>query len=378
MPELIINAEIFAPEHIGSGQVLVAGHGIAAVGDAVDIGGAAVTVIDAQGQWLLPGFVDALTHPAGGGGEGGFGNRTPELTANDFINAGVTSPVGALGTDSITRSLDVLFGKVMELRRQGLGACMYTGAYRVPAPTLTGDVARDICLIDPVIGVGEVAVSDHRSAQPTVDELRRLAAEARLGGVISGKAGVVFVHLGDGERRLAPLREALAGSELPADAFYPTHVNRNSALLKEAADFACSGAWIDITASTTPELIAAGDIAALDAMRMLMEDGAPAERISISSDAGGSLPVYENGVLTGLTAAGPDSLLDVFCEAAATGTEAATLVLAALTRNPANALGLHDRGRLEAGARADLLLFDPASNQLTGVMSDGNWLREPH
>ena len=167
MLTLIINAELFTPERSGQGQVLVAGSRIAAMGDAVDVRGEAVEVIDAQGLWMLPGFVDALTHPAGGGGEGGFGNRTPELTADAFIDAGVTSPVGALGTDSITRNLDVLFGKVMELRRCGLNACMYTGAYRVPAPTLTGDVARDICLIDPVIGVGEVAVSDHRSSQPT-------------------------------------------------------------------------------------------------------------------------------------------------------------------------------------------------------------------
>jgi beta-aspartyl-dipeptidase (metallo-type) len=374
MPILIINAEIFAPQAVGRVQLLVAGNRIAAIGETVDLAGAQLQVIDARGKWLLPGFVDALTHPAGGGGEGGFGNRTAELCARDFIAAGVTTPVAALGTDSITRSLEVLFGKVMELRAHGLSACMYTGAYRVPAPTLTGDVARDITLVEPVIGVGEVAISDHRSAQPTVAELQRLAADARLGGVLSGKGGTVFVHVGDGEGRLAPLREALAGSDLPADSFYPTHINRSPALLREAAEFAASGAWVDMTVSTTPELIAAGDIPALQALFDVIEAGAPAQRVTLSSDAGGSLPVYRDGKLAGLTAASPAALLELLQEAIRSHRDAVPLVLAALTSNPAAALGLHQKGQLRVGADADLLLLDPATGALSDVMCQGRWL----
>lgn len=375
MLTLIINAEIFSPRSIGRGQLLVAGGRVVSVGEPVDLQGTALEVIDAAGKWLLPGFIDALTHPAGGGGEGGFGNRTAEMGAEDFIAAGVTTPVGALGTDSITRSLEVLYGKTMELRSHGLAAYMYTGAYRVPAPTLTGDIARDITLIDPVIGIGEVAISDHRSAQPSVSELQRLAADARLGGVLSGKGGVVFVHVGDGEGRLAPLREALAGSDLPAATFYPTHINRNPALLQEAAAFARAGAFVDITVSTTPELIALGDIPALQALREVTAAGAPPERVTLSSDAGGSLPVYRDGRLAGLTAASPGSLLALLQEAIRLDDDSAALVLAALTSNPADALGLQNKGRLCAGADADLLLLDPASGELTDVMCGGRWLR---
>ena len=53
MLTLIINAKLFTPEYIGPGQVLVAGNRIAALGDAVDVNGSAVAVIDAQEQWLL-------------------------------------------------------------------------------------------------------------------------------------------------------------------------------------------------------------------------------------------------------------------------------------------------------------------------------------
>ncbi|MEM1434536.1 MAG: beta-aspartyl-peptidase [Pseudomonadota bacterium] len=372
MLTLIANARVYAPEDIGTRDLLVAGARIAALDERLDITGVPLERIDAQGRWLLPGFVDALCHPCGGGGEGGFGNRTPEMTASAFIRAGVTCPVGALGTDSITRSLDVLYGSVMQLRADGLDAHMYTGAYRVPAPTLTGDVARDLVLVEPVIGVGEVAVADHRSSEPTADELRRIASEARLGGVLSGRGGTVLVHVGDGAGRLALLREAYVAGDLPAGSFYPTHVNRSADLLAEAAAFAQAGNSVDITASTTPELLAAGDLDAADAFVRLLDAGAPADRISLSSDAGGSLPVYVDGVLQGLTAATPDCLLEQVQRAA--GEPWLPALIAALTANPARALALAGKGRIAVGGDADLLLLEPDTGALSAVMGRGRWL----
>jgi hypothetical protein len=256
----ISNAEIYAPEAIGARDVLIAGTRILAVDESIDLVGAQLERVDAAGRWLLPGFVDSLCHPCGGGGEGGFENRTPELSAASFISAGVACPVGALGTDSITRSLEVLYGSVMQPRGQGIDAHMYTGAYRVPAPTLTGDIARDLTLVAPVIGVGEVAIADHRSSEPTVDELRRLAADSRLGG---------------------------------------------------------------------------------------------------------SLPLYVDGELKGLTAATPDCLLEQV--QAAVDEPWLPQLITALTSNPASALGLTRKGRIAAGADADLLLLEPGTGALSAV-----------
>jgi beta-aspartyl-dipeptidase (metallo-type) len=374
MLTLISNAEVLAPEPLGRRDVLVTGSRIAKIAERIELQGDAVERLDADGRYLLPGFVDALCHPCGGGGEGGFGNRTPEMALQEFVLAGVTCPVGALGTDSITRSLEVLYGSVMQLRAGGIAAQMYTGAYRVPAPTLSGDIARDIALIDPVLGVGEVAISDHRSSQPTIEELRRLAADARLGGIICGKPGTVLVHVGDGEGRLAPLRDALAGSDLPPSSFYPTHVNRSIALLDEVAEFSQGGGRVDITVCTTPELVAAGDIPAMSALRHLLAAGAPADHISFSSDAGGSLPLYVDGELRGLTAATPDCLLESVREAMRDEPTLLSAVVAALTANPADALGLNTKGRIRAGHDADLLLLDADSGNLEGVMCGGRWL----
>jgi beta-aspartyl-dipeptidase (metallo-type) len=375
MLTLICGAECFAPVAAGTQDLLVGGGRILAIGAPGSLESTAVTErVDATGHYLVPGFVDALTHPCGGGGEGGFANRTPEIDAETFVRAGVTTPVAALGTDSIGRSLDVLYGNVMGLRARGLNAAMYSGAYRVPAPTLTGDIARDVYLVSPVVGVGELAIADHRGTQPTVDELRRIGAETQLGGILAGEGGTVLVHVGDGDSRLALLREAIEGSDLPASVFYPTHVNRSTALLDEAADWALAGGFVDITVSTTPELIAAGDIPALKALRRLLEAGAPAERITLSSDAGGSLPLYVDGELKGLTAASPASLPALLADCCREDPELFPLALAAMTANPVAALKLQDRGLLGVGATADLVLFDPPGGRVLSLMCGGEWL----
>ncbi len=374
MLTLIRNARVFSPEPLHDVQVLIAGDRFAAVAEHIDLTGEELSVIDAEKGLLLPGIVDALTHPCGGGGEGGFQNRTPEIDFAGFVSAGVTSPIGALGTDSVARSLDVLYGHIMNLRAQGLGAFMYTGSYRIPPTTLTGDVARDITLVDPVIGVGEIAISDHRSSQPTVEELRRTAADCRLGGIINGTGGTTLVHVGDGASGLKPLRDALNGSELPTRCYYPTHVNRSRELLDEAIQFSKRGASIDITVSTVPEFVEQGEVPALQALTAVLETGVSPDRVTLSSDAGGSLPVYRDGELEGLTAAPPTALLELLQQVLRTQPDLAPAVTAAISSNPAAALNIASKGRIAPGYDADLLILKSDSFALSDVFCRGRCL----
>jgi len=45
-----------------------------------------------------------------------------------------------------------------------------------------------------------------------------------------------------------------------------------------------------------------------------------------------------------------------------------------VTSNPARILKLKGKGRLAAGAEADILLLDPATLTIRGVVAKGRWL----
>ena len=157
-------AHLYAPEDRGICDVLVANGKIIAV--ASNIPSDIVpncTVVDLSGQILCPGFIDQHVHLIGGGGEAGPTTRTPEVALSRLTEAGVTSVVGLLGTDSISRHPESLLAKTRALNEEGISAWMLTGAYHVPSRTITGSVEKDVAIIDRVIGV-KCAISDHRSA----------------------------------------------------------------------------------------------------------------------------------------------------------------------------------------------------------------------
>ena len=195
---LVRGAEVFDPAPIGRQDLLLAGGRIVAIAPHIAPGtGMPVRVLQAEGRIAVPGLVDSLVHVSGGGGEGGFATRTPGLSFAQAVASGVTTFIGALGTDDVTRSHADLLACCRALAAQGLTAYALTGSYRVPVRTLTGSVRDDLVLVGDIIGVGEIAIADHRGSQPGVDELARIASDARVGGLLSGKAGTVLVHVGD-------------------------------------------------------------------------------------------------------------------------------------------------------------------------------------
>lgn len=371
---LLTNARVYAPEPLGVRDLLIAADRIAWIGEAgsapvaPDRGG--VAKVDVEGRAVVPGFVDGHAHLTGGGGESGFRSRVPPVALSRFTSAGVTAVVGVLGTDDITRSTRDLVAAAYGLREEGIGAWCHCGGYHVPPVTVTGSVSGDIVFVDPVIGVGEVAISDHRSSQPTLDEVLRLASEAHVAGLVTGKAGILHLHLGDGERGLDLVRQALASSELPPRVFNPTHVNRQPALFDEAVQLANAGAVVDITAYP----VADGDpaIPAAEAVRRFLDSNAPAGNVTVSSDGGGCLPEFDaDGVLTRMDIGSPSALPATFAELAADGVPLEVLA-AVFSANPARLLRLPGRGAVAMGAVADLIVLDDAY-RVRDVMAAGVW-----
>jgi beta-aspartyl-dipeptidase (metallo-type) len=369
--KLLTNARVFAPEDLGVCHVLIGGGRIIAVSDSKeDLANGSLSEFDMEGRRLLPGFIDGHAHVTGGGGEAGFKTRVPPVPLGHFTMAGVTSVVGVLGTDDTTRDTRGLLAQTRALREEGLGAWCHTGGYHVPPVTLTGSVRDDIVYLDPVIGVGELALSDHRSSQPTLEELLRIASDAHVAGMIAGKAGIVHLHLGDGERGLDLVRQALAMTELPARVFNPTHVNRRKALFDESIELARGGSTVDITAFPVEE----GEDAwpADVALQRYIESGAPAGNVTISSDGGGCLPVFnEQGEMIRMDIGRPSSLIGTLGDLLQAGAGLAD-VLPAFTSNVADILRLKDRGRIREGMAADLIVLDD-EHRVSDVMVAGIW-----
>jgi len=359
---LLRNAQVYAPAPLGTCEVLLGGGRILWLGrDALELPGAlAVRTLDLQGQRLIPGLVDGHVHVTGGGGEAGFRSRVPPQALSRFTRAGVTTVVGLLGTDDVVRTPRELLAQVHALREEGLSAYAYVGGYHLPPATLTGSVRGDLVLIEPLIGVGEVAISDHRSSQPGFDELMRVAADAHVAGLMTGKAGILHLHLGDGARGLDFVRRALAETELPARTFQPTHVNRRKALFDEALELARQGVHIDVTAFPVDEGEDAWD--AVAAFLRYQASGAPAERLSISSDAGGSLPCFDgDGCVVSMEVGESGALLATLRGLLAQGVPLEQ-ALPPFTSNPARLLRLAGKGHIAVGADADLVAIDAAGN----------------
>ncbi|MCD4746369.1 MAG: beta-aspartyl-peptidase [Bacteroidales bacterium] len=355
---LFKNSEVYTPDYIGVNDVLIAGTKIIAINNCIKIPeDLNIEIIDAKGLKMVPGFIDAHVHIAGAGGEGGPATRTPEMQLSRMLEAGVTTVIGCLGTDGMTRNIESVLMKVKALRQEGVSAWMYTGAYQIPTPTILGDVGKDIALIEEIIGVGEIAISDHRTSFPSTEELIRLTEHARVGGMLGGKAGIVNIHMGDAKNPFKPLYDVVKISELKLTQFLPTHCNRNDYIFEDAKEYGKLG-YVDITASSYP-YFPQYEIKPSKAIVELINAGVPLEHITMTSDGCGSLPDFdEKGNLIQLEMGYPKSIFDEMVDAVTQENLELEKILKVITSNPADILRLNQKGRIEPGKDADLVLLN--------------------
>ncbi len=374
---IIKDVEIYSPEKRGKGSILIIPPKIVKLTkefpeDLVEFFHA--EVIEGEGLLAIPGIIDQHVHINGAGGEGGARFRTPPIAMHELSSAGITSVVGLLGTDGVARSLRELLMKARALKEEGISSWIYTGAYQIPSPTITGSVLSDILLIPEVIGV-KICMSDHRSSHPSKEEILKVASEAHTGSVLTGKAGVVHIHVGREKAGLKPLLKIVSETDIPIETFAPTHINRSEEVLEEGVEFGRRGGYIDFTTGMPPEYYSMGAIEPAEAVKIAIRRGVSIERITFSSDGNGSMPRFNSrGEVTSVEIGRVDQTFVQFrklIKERILGIEDAIKVV---STNVAEHLELHEKGRIEEGKDADILLLEKDSLELKYVISMGKIL----
>jgi beta-aspartyl-dipeptidase (metallo-type) len=369
---LFKNIDVYDPKHVGVRDVLTCGEKIEHIGESIQIDEKYATILDGSGSVTIPGIIDQHVHITGGGGEGGFTTRAPELKTVEMIESGVTTVVGLLGTDASTRSIENLVAKTKALDELGFTAFCLTGSYEYPSPTITGSVKSDIVFIEEIIGC-KVALSDHRSSHMTDEEFIRLASDVKVAGMLSGKPQMLTVHMGEGRRGLQPIFSVVDESDLPINVFRPTHLNRSKRLVEESFEFAKRGGYVDYTCG-----FGVGEAARpAQIIKTAKEADVPLEKMTFSSDGYGSYSTYDKE--GNLERIGIASLGAVFAELlhmvreAGFGLEEA---LPYMTTNVAAALNLSDsKGRIEKGYDADMLILNDKL-EIETFIARGNVLKK--
>lgn len=374
MLKLIKNGFLYNPDCIGKRDILLVDGKIGFIEECINPpeNFVDIEVIDAEGKLILPGFIDSHVHILGGGGDSGYKTRTPELMLSVATRAGITTVVGVIGEDRTTRTMASLVGKADSLEEEGLTCYIYTGAYQLPVKTLTDSVENDLILIERIIGVGEIAISDIRSSQPTVNEIARIAAAARNAGSLCGKKGVINIHVGEGKDKLSLLKAVVEQTETPISQLYCTHINRTRDLFEDGIEFAKMGGYVDFTTSTDKKSLETKEVKCSKALKEMLDRGVPIEQISFTSDGQINLPDYNESLeKVRLEIGNPKYLYKEVRDAILEEGIPVETAIRVITANPADILGLSQKGYVKEGKDADLVMVDEETLEIDTVIAKG-------
>ena len=364
---LIKNTNLYSPTFLGKKDILISNGKIVAIEDEITKHNVFSEVWDAQGLTTTPGFIDQHIHVIGAGGKHGFASMTPQLHLGELIKCGTTSVVGLLGTDGSTRSIKTLYSKIQALNQEGISAYMYTGYYGLDKVYLMNSLQEDMIYIDCVLGC-KIAISDIRSSYPSALELLRLLRNVRVGGMLSGKKGILHLHLGALSSKMDLLFEIVENYEFPIEHISPTHVGRTKDLFEQAIIFAKMGGMIDITTGASKYTDP------YKSVLYALENNVSIDNITFSSDGNAGLDkLDDNNNLVGFRSAPFDKNLEEVINLNKLGGVAFEDSLKLITSNPAKNLGLKSKGHVKNNFDADLCFFD-SDLKLSSVIANGKFM----
>ena len=366
---LIKNANVYAPESLGIKDLLIANGSIQAIENNIEKNKLFSQIWDAQEKIVTPGIIDQHVHIIGAGGKNGFHSMTPEIKMTDLISCGTTTIVGLLGTDGSSRSIKTLNAKTKSLINEGISAYMYTGYYGLDPIHLTESVKDDMMFIDNVLGC-KIALADIRSSYPTPLELVRLLKDIRVGGMLASKKGILHIHLGALTDKMDVLFDLVENFEFPIEHISPTHVGRTKDLFEQAIKFAKLGGMIDITTGASKYTDP------YKSVLYALERGVDVSKITFSSDGNAGLEKLDDkGKLIGFRKAPVDKNLEEVISLIKKGGVSIEDAFKIITKNPANNLGLSNKGIIKVGADADFCVFD-SDLKLMDVLAHGVLMME--
>ena len=366
---LIKNTNLYSPKSLGKKDILISNGKIVAIDDEIVNHSVFSEVWDAKGAITTPGFIDQHIHVIGAGGKHGFASMTPQLHLGDLINCGTTTVVGLLGTDGSTRSIKTLFSKTQALNQEGITAYMYTGYYGLDKVYLMNSLQEDMIYIDSVIGC-KIAISDIRSSYPSALELLRLLRNVRVGGMLSGKKGILHLHLGALSSKMDLLFEIIENYEFPIEHISPTHVGRTKDLFDQAITFAKMGGMIDITTGASKYTDP------YKSVLYALDNNVSIDNMTFSSDGNAGLDKLDkNNNLVGFKSAPFDKNFEEVINLHKFGGIPIEDALKLITSNPAKNLGLKNKGQVKVNSDADLCFLN-SDLELHTVIANGKFMMQ--
>ena len=370
MLKLIKGGKVYAPQEMGECDILIANDCILAVGKDIDITGPALEceTYDARGMYVLPGIIDPHVHTIGGGGAVGLNSRVGDLAVERIVEAGVTTVVGCLGFDRVSKSLRSLLMKTLALNEQGISAYMMSGSYNLPSLTVTGSVEEDLVLLEKVIGV-KLSLGESLGNWPGPEQIKNLLAECLRGSKLSGKVGFLQVHLGvAGPGWQYRLIEICKEMSLKPSMVVFTHCNRNTSILSEASEYAKAGGIIDLTASFSNEE-KPGSLSVYESLIRLQKESVPLDAITVSSDSNATRELPD-GTMKYLPIS---TIYAVMMHLFREGPLRKEEVVSLFTKNCARVIGVDaTKGSLEPKKEADIIMLDE-NLRLVSVLARGEW-----
>ena len=166
-------------------------------------------------------------------------------------------------------------------------------------------------------------------------------------------------------------------TEIPETQLLPTHINRNGKLFKEGLEYVKRGGFIDLTTSCDLENLGEGELRAGEGLKKYLDEKLPIDHITFTSDGNGSMEKFDkDGKLEGYEICSVSTLYREIKYAITEQNVPIEDAIKVVTSNVAAIMKLANKGAIESGKDADLLIVDKKSLDIEMVFANGKKMME--